>query len=214
MQRIRAHAVECADLPAWSVSDTEAVQCLTVVQQGMQAMTAVMLHLIRRIDSRAIPATLGTPGTAAWLRSQLRISVPAARRLVRLATAVNERHDLDRALAGAVVNAEQATQIVAACDALPAQVGAEVVAKAQAVLLDWADRLDPAQLRVLGSRVLAHVDPDAAEAADRKAVEKQNATPLRGRHTPLLVGVRARTADDPVADRHPLSQRDTQRSLR
>ena len=186
VERIRVDALVCADTPAWSVSDAEAVACLVSVQQSMQAMTAVMLHLIRQVDARGIPGVQGTPRTVDWLRAQLLISGPVAGRLVRLARAVDEHPGLDQALSAAVVNVEQVTEIVAACDALPADVGVVVAGKAQAVLLGWATELDPGQLRVLGKRVLAYVDPQLAEAADRKAVGRQNATAFDNRNLSIL----------------------------
>jgi hypothetical protein len=186
VERIRVDAVACAHLAAWSIPDADAVRALVSVQQGMQAMTAVMLHLIRQIDTRGIPATQGTPRTIDWLRSQLLVSRPVAGRLVRLAKAVDQRPELDRALAHAVVNAEQATEIVTACDALPADLGGQVAAKAEELMLGWAAELDPLQLRQLGGRVLAHVDPEQAEEADRKAVEKQNASAYANRSLSLL----------------------------
>ena len=181
MERIRVDAVECADTPVWSVSDAEAVQCVKVLHDGMQAMTSAMLHLIRQIDARGVPIALGTPGTAHWLRSHLRVSRLTAGRLHRLATAVDERPSLDRALAGGAVNVEQATEIVKACAALPADVGVEVAAKAEAVMVQWASELDPQQLHALGRRVLHLVDPDAAEAADREAVQRQQASAYASR---------------------------------
>ncbi|HYP45475.1 MAG TPA: DUF222 domain-containing protein [Propionibacteriaceae bacterium] len=181
LQRIRIEAVECAETPAWSLTDADVEGCLDVVQQGMQALSAVLLHLIHQVDTRGIPATQRTPQTAMWLRERLRMTPTAARRLVRLAKAVDERPGLDQALGAAAVNVEQATAVVDAVEALPSDTGVEVAAKAEAMLLEWAGQFDARQLGVLGRRVLAHVAPEVAEAAEGKAVERDNASAYAAR---------------------------------
>lgn len=139
-------------------------------------MTAVMLHLVRQIDSRGIPAAQGTPRTAMWLRERLLVGQPAARRLVQLAKAVDDRPHLDQALSGAGVNVDQAAAIAASVNALTTDLGAEVADKAEAIMLEWAATLDPHQIGTLGRRVLEYVAPDVAEAAERRAVEHDTAT--------------------------------------
>lgn len=150
LQCVRGAVVECAGTPAWSLSDGEVEACLDVVQQGIQAMSAVMLHLVHQVDTRGIAAAQHTPSTVTWLRERLLLSPVAAGRLLRLATAVDERPGLDEALGAAAVNVEQATAVMDAVEGLPADVGTEVVAKAEAVLLDWACHFDARQLAVLG----------------------------------------------------------------
>jgi hypothetical protein len=104
------------------------------------------------------------------------------------------------------VNLAQAEVIVRALDALPNDVDADVLEKAQATLVAEAGRFGPRSLRVLGRKVLDVVAPEVADAHERRALEREAAhaekatfltTHRRGDGT---TDIRGRVADL-VADR-------------
>jgi hypothetical protein len=103
------------------------------------------------------------------------------RRVVEAAKAVDERPNLDRALIAGVVNVEQAVVIDECLAGMPAQVGAEAVEKAEAMLIGWAGDFDAKGLRMLGTRILEHVAPEMAERVEAAALARQEVKAYAGR---------------------------------
>jgi hypothetical protein len=179
----------CSDAAAWALSEGDLIASLEAVHRLEQQLAAVKLALVRELDGRGLAASHGASSTAAWLRDQLRIGPSSARGLVAVATALDDGPPAVRAaLAAGAINVEQMRVVADAVAALPADSGAEVTEKAAAVLIGWAGRFDPSILRRLGQRVLAHVDPDHADAADLAALERAEERAQRRRHLTLSTG--------------------------
>jgi hypothetical protein len=178
-------AIQCAEAPAWAQSPDVVLQCLDGVEQAERCLAVAKLHLIRQVDVQGIAAADGTR-VGTWLWHRLRVTGAAARRLVRLAKAVDDRPGLDRALCDGVVSVDQVAAIVKSLDALPTDVGADVTAKAEAEMLGWADQLDPRELTVVGARVLEHVAPEVAEALDEKRVQRDTRSAFAARSLSLF----------------------------
>ena len=186
LAHLKTLAVECADTPTWSLPDPHVVDALHTLHQAEQALTAAKLHLIQQLHTRDLPAADHAGSTAGWLREHLHLSTPTARRLVDLARSTDTHPDLDQALSAATINTEQATVIATTLNDLPHQVGAEITAKAETMLIDWATQFDPHALRRLGTRILAHVAPDIAEQADAAALARQEARAHTNRTLSLM----------------------------
>jgi Domain of unknown function (DUF222)/HNH endonuclease len=172
LAELKSLAAKCADAPTWPLVDDTLVDCLDTIHQVAAAITAAQLHLIREIDGRGLPVAQHASSTAVWLREHLRVSIHAAKRLVDLAQVVDQRPALDAALAAGTVNVEQAGVVAAAVGDLPADLGPELVDRAEAVLIGQAEQFEPAILRKAGQRVLAHVAPELADAADAAALQR------------------------------------------
>jgi hypothetical protein len=156
------------------LSDTELIAAVLGAHRLEQTVAAAKLHLIHEISARGLARSHGLRDTAGLLRSRLLVDPAAARDLVRQAAAVDQRPALDASLRAGAVHVRQATAIADALDALPAAaVGAEVIAEAEAALLDMAAEFTPAQLRRLGARILDHVAPEMAERADQAFLERE-----------------------------------------
>jgi hypothetical protein len=151
LAKLEEFAVKCANAQTWSLSDRKLVDSLDAIHRAAQAVTAAQLHLIREIDGRALPVAQHAPSTAVWLREHLRVSIHAAKRQVELAQAVDQRPALDAALVAGAVNGEQAAVVTAALADLPADVGAEVVDRAETLLIGQAGQFEPTILRKLAS---------------------------------------------------------------
>ena len=67
----------------------------------------------------------------------------------------------------------QADVIARALDDLPDETPADVVATAERVLVEHAATFAPAELRVLGSRILDVVAPEVGEEQERKRLEDE-----------------------------------------
>ncbi|MFS3130111.1 DUF222 domain-containing protein [Nocardioides sp. Bht2] len=84
---------------------------------------------------------------------------------------------LQEALRGGRVNLAQSVEITRALNALPADLDAKVLADAERVLVEHAERFTPHELRRLGKRIVDVVAPEIAEAleGERLADEERSA---------------------------------------
>jgi hypothetical protein len=135
-----------------------------------------------------IAETTGDRSTAAWLAAKTRDAPGAVRRHARLAEALDRRWTrVAEAFAAGGVNLAQVRVISDALAALPRDLGDDLLAKAETVLVDEAAHLGPRELAILGARILQRVAPDLADeheyeqllAAERRAAA---ATKLNFRH--------------------------------
>ncbi|MET7861949.1 HNH endonuclease signature motif containing protein [Micromonospora taraxaci] len=173
----------CVDAAAWSLPEHELVAALDAAHRLQQRLAAVTLTLVREIDGRGLARAQGASTTAVWLRERLRMTVPAARRLVDLATALDAGNPRVRqALADGVIDLDQARVIADTATTVTASAGAEVADKAVGVLVEWAGQFDPTLLRRMGTRILDHVAPDLADAAAAAALAAEDARAARDRH--------------------------------
>ncbi|MET8547365.1 HNH endonuclease signature motif containing protein [Micromonospora zamorensis] len=173
----------CADAAAWALSEHELIAALDAAHRLEQRLAAVTLALVREVDGRGTAVTQGASSTAVWLRERLRLTIPAARRLVDLAACVDAAPTTVRgALAAGAVSVEQARVIADTVATVQSTAGPEVADKAVGVLVDWAGQFDPMLLRKLGTRILDHVAPDIADAAARAALDAEAARAARDRH--------------------------------
>jgi hypothetical protein len=188
LERLRRAVTDCANTPVWSLPDADLLTCLDTVHQAEQALAAIKLHVIRQIDAPDVPSADLARTSAAWLRARLRIRPDSSKRLVELAKAVDKRPDLDQALITGAVNLEQAAVIDDCLTSLPADVGGEAVAKAETLLIGWAAEFDPPGLTALAQRILAHIAPEIADAADAAALARQEKLAFAARTLTLHTG--------------------------
>ncbi|MET7709266.1 DUF222 domain-containing protein [Micromonospora sp. NPDC005413] len=173
----------CAAAATWALHEDELVAALDAAHRLEQRLAAVKLALVREINGRGTPHAQGASSTPVWLRERLRLTIPAARRLVDLATALDTGNPgVRQALADGHISLEQARVIADTVDTVQAAAGAEAADKAVGVLTEWAGQFDPTLLRKLGTRILDHVAPEAAEAAAQAALEAEARRARRDRH--------------------------------
>src|SRR3954454_1854773 len=113
----------------------------------------------------------GARNAAAVLTGETRTSRREAICDERLGIALRERWTgVGEAAAAGAVTWEQAGVLVGALDALPADLEAELMVKAEAHLVAEAGHFEPAALRRLGRHVLEVVAPDLADAHEAAAL--------------------------------------------
>ncbi|MET8549482.1 HNH endonuclease signature motif containing protein [Micromonospora zamorensis] len=183
LEQAEAAVAACFDTVAWSASEHDLVASLDAAHRLEQRLAAVKLSLVRELDGRGTATAQGAPSTAVWLRDRLRLGVGAARRLVELAATLDAAPAGVRdALAGGAVDVEQVRVIAETVETVHASAGTEAADKAVGVLVGWATQFDAALLRRLGTRILDHVAPDAADAAAEAALRAQESRAARDRH--------------------------------
>jgi hypothetical protein len=173
LTQVQVLAEDCATTPAWSLSDGELVACIQAAFRALQQLTAVLLHLIREADGRNLSGLHGASSGGVWLRELLRVSIRTGRQWINLARVLDQRPALDAALASGTLNVEQAQVIAAAIADLPDEAGIEDTDKAETALIGYADQFEPTALGKLGTRILANVAPQIAEAAEAKKLAEE-----------------------------------------
>ncbi len=165
VEQLRDDAVACATAPPAAVPDDVAAACITDLHEAIQALTALQLRLVSRLD--------GEPRhKAARLREQLRVDWHVAREMVEQARLLGQRPALDEALSTGQATGAQVRVIGEALRFLPEEVEPAIVDEAEQSLLDHARSFEPARLRRLGDRILQHVAPDVAERLEGEALRK------------------------------------------
>ncbi|MBQ1016688.1 DUF222 domain-containing protein [Micromonospora sp. D93] len=176
----------CVDAPAWALPEHDLIAALDAAHRLQQRLAAVTLTLIREIDGRGTARAQGASSTAVWLRERLRLTIPAARRLVDDATALDTgKPGIRQALADGHITLDQARVIADTVPTVQTTAGTEAADKAVSLLTDWAGQFDPTQLRKLGTRILDHVAPDIADAAAQAALDAEARRATRDRHLTL-----------------------------
>ncbi|MBQ1012503.1 DUF222 domain-containing protein, partial [Micromonospora sp. M51] len=186
LAQAEAAVADCLGAPVWALPEQDLVAALDAAHRLAQRLAAVQLVLVRELDGRGTVRTQGASSTAVWLRDRLRLSIPAARRLVDLAGALDAgTSGVGAALASGAITVEQARVISDTVRTVHTAAGAEAAEKAVGVLVEWAGQFEPALLRKLGSRVLDHVAPEVADAAARAALDTEARRADRDRHVTL-----------------------------
>jgi hypothetical protein len=181
VERAAVAARECAGSAVSPLSDADLLACLDGLHATLQQFTVAAAHVVREAEQRKLPAAQHATSTPVWLREHCRVSIHRAKQLVALGRALDRHPNLDTAMADGRVNAEQAQVIADAVADLPADTGPEVAAKAEQMLIGYAGQFEPTSLRKLGARILAHVDPAAADRHDAAALRRQQARAERKR---------------------------------
>ncbi|MEU5784124.1 HNH endonuclease signature motif containing protein [Micromonospora lupini] len=182
LARAESAVASCADAAPWALTEHDLIAVLDATHRLQQRLAAVQLAAVRELDGRGTVVAQGASSTAVWLRHHLRLDVPAARRLVGLAAALDVAPPGVRdALAAGIVGVEQARVIADAATTVSVSAGAEVAVEAVGVLVEWAEQFDPTLLRRMGTRILDHVAHDLAAAA-AAALAAEDARAARDRH--------------------------------
>ena len=180
-----------------------------VALRELVALESRLVELRLRVLAEAddVATAHGAPDSGVWLGHATRTRLAEARADHRLAAALDRRAPLTReALRDGTANPDQATVIVRALDALPAEVDADTRSRAEAALVGHCAEFGPRALARLGRRVLDVIAPEIAEAADARhlaALEKTAAERTRltlrrcGDGTTRITG----RVPDPVATR-------------
>ncbi|MFF4880576.1 DUF222 domain-containing protein [Micromonospora sp. NPDC000668] len=186
LAQAEAAVAACGDAATWALREHDLVAALDAAHRLEQRLAAVKLALVRAVDSRGTAAAQSASSTTVWLRDRLRLTVPAARRLVDLAAALDAgAPGVRAALANGDISVEQARVIGDTVNTVHTAAGAEAADKAVGVLVEWAGQFDPTLLRRLGTRILDHVAPEVADAANRAALETEARRSARDRHVTL-----------------------------
>jgi hypothetical protein len=171
-ERICGDLSEIAEVPVELMSIEDKAAALIAVSATADRLEALRLRLLAASDD--VAAQAGALDAGAWLAHETRDERRQQHRDLRLATALAERwRRLQAGLADGSANLAQTRVIAHALDDLPDDVPADVVSAAEEQLIAYAAEFGPAELRVLGRRILDVVAPEVGEAAEARALEAE-----------------------------------------
>jgi Domain of unknown function (DUF222) len=166
--------------PTWSVSDGELPELIKAADAAVAAVHELECRLVAEADARNLAAHFGGSSTTAWLDGLTGCGRVEAGQVTRTARRLAGRYGLVRAaLAAGTISLVKAHVIRVALDRLPATLGAETLAQAQKSMLEQAAVLDPKRLAIVGLRIREVIDPDGADAAEQRLLERQEANARR-----------------------------------
>jgi hypothetical protein len=160
------------DVPVEFMSTEERREALLQTTVADAQLESLRLRLMAA--SADVADDEGCRDVATWLALRARTDRVATARLLRLAHALDTRWlQVAEALRDGRVTVDQAEAIVRALQALPGDLPAELLERAEAKLVTDADDFGPRELRVLGRRILDVIAPEVGEDAERKALEAE-----------------------------------------
>ena len=179
LDRITAELTLVRAVPMWTTSREQRARSLSRLKTIKAQLAAVEMAVIAQADVDNDAAESGAVNTAALVRSLTRVSGSEASRTVKTARALDGHVRTAEALAAGKVTLDQATEILAAVDALPPATSTEDRARAEHHLLDAATVHDARELRRLGTHLLEVLDPDHADQLLAVRLEKEEARAAR-----------------------------------
>ena len=175
--------VACAKQMNQMMGEVSELQATFVGRDDKQAALLELTEVERRLAELKL-RVLATAGdvaeeagdrdAAAWLARHTQADSATVRAEQHLAQALDKRWS--RVAAGmraGTVSVDHALVITSGLEALPAHVGADVIARAEAQLVEYAAQFRPAQLRRIARRILDVVAPEIAEGEEAKRLEQE-----------------------------------------
>ncbi|MFJ2759706.1 DUF222 domain-containing protein [Nocardioides sp. NPDC087217] len=153
---------------------TEQKKDLLARLEKLQAQQAA-LKLRVLATAGDIAEETGAKDASGWMRTELLVDKGVARSQMKLAAAVAKYDLVADGLAEGVVSQDKARVITQALDKIEADpaASAEDLALAEKLLVDYAIRLTANELKIVGRRILAEIDPERFEQAEAKALQRE-----------------------------------------
>ena len=165
---------------AWTLTPAELQVLLPRLTRLKSRLGELELRVLREADRLSVGDDVGATNTPAWWAHVTGQRVPVANGLTKLAATLDDdAHQTTReALAAGQIQVEQARVVLDAVEALPAELGRELLAHAETHLVGLADldgptRFEPKALRIAGRKILEVVAPDIAEAHEAAVLEAE-----------------------------------------
>ncbi len=221
-----------------TVSDAELLAGFVARETELRRLQFEQVELLAEIQSRNVVGSLGYRGLPDLISALLRCTRAEARKRWLAVERFGARRALTgeslepvypataEALAAGEVGSEHAAAIADTVEAIPVVDRAEHAESVEATLLEHARTSDPRTVRLLGQRILAHLDPDGPSPQERESQQAHRRVSLNrledgtglleGRLSPscqaiweaILTPLAARRPDDALGpDQRTLPQR-------
>ena len=145
--------------------------------ERLEKLQAQQAALTLRVLATAgdIAEETGAKDASGWMRTELLVDKAVARSQIKLAAGVATYELVAAGLAEGVVSQDKARVITQALDAIENDPAAscEDLALAEKLLVDYASQLTANELKIVGRRILAEIDPERFEQAGAKALQRE-----------------------------------------
>ena len=180
--------------------------------------------MLAELNNRNVPATFGFRGLGDLIAAQVRCTSVEGRKRARAVERFGARGsltgetlepvypDVAEAFAVGEVGPEHAAEIAEVVEAIPASEQAEHAEPVERTLLKHAKTSDPRTIRLLGRRILAHLDPDGPSPDEQRQQQAHRqisltqladgSGQLEGRLSPTCLAI-WQAILTPLADRRP-----------
>jgi hypothetical protein len=155
-----------------TASDAELLAAIADLEAELARVQYRQLAVLAELNSRNVPGALGLRGLPDLVMAQLRCTRVEARRRAQAVQRFGARRALTgetldpqlaataEAFSAGEIGCEHAAAIADTVEAIPTADRAEHAAQVETTLLEHARTVDPRTIRLLGQRILAHLDPD------------------------------------------------------
>jgi hypothetical protein len=161
-------------------SDAELLAELRELEAELAGVQYRQLAVLAELNARNVPGALGLRGLADLIIAQVRCTRVEARRRAQAVERFGARRALTgeplepvypevaSAFADGAIGAEHAAAIADTVEKVPVADRAAHAAAVETTLLEHARTVDPRTVRLLGQRILAHLDPDGPSPAEER----------------------------------------------
>ena len=174
-----------AEQPTFALDEHSLIDAHASLWGTINRLIAVDAGLVRQIDAHGIARAAGSANASAWLREHSRMSITEAHKLAALGKLLDSRSTIRDAVHDGAVTCEQALAIGRALTDIPADAGTAVTDKVEVALVALAHQFEPALLRKLGDRALAHIAPEVAENVLERRLAREEREAARSRSLTL-----------------------------
>jgi Domain of unknown function (DUF222) len=163
-----------------SAPDGELLAAIVELEAELARLQYRQLSVLAELNSRNVPGTLGFRGLPDLISAQLRCTRAEARKRAQAVERFGSRRSLTGeslepmfaatadAFGTGEIGPEHAAAVAETVEAIPAQDRAEHAASVETTLLEHARTSDPRTVRLLGQRILAHLDPDGPSPEEQR----------------------------------------------
>lgn len=172
LDRIRVEVDTLASLPPTAAGVEQLGRLLVEVETLTNRLHGISAAWTSEFETAGGPQDHGAPSLNVWCRRELRVTPVETRRRTRRAAALAALPDTGAALAQGRINLAQVDAIAFGVH----QMGPETMAAVEPALLEIAQACDADAVRQAVQKTRETLDPDAADAAYIRALERRDIT--------------------------------------
>lgn len=164
-----AALTEACEERLWAQSDGQILDRVASALRVRAQAEAVLLAAVGEVDARGLAASRGASSTRAWLTGAHQLDPGEASVLVRTATVLRGGFEATgTAIAAGDVSLAQARVVIRSVQDLPKEMGPELSAAAERLMVGHCASFDPPTLALIGRRLAEVVDPEGTQARDEQ----------------------------------------------
>lgn len=168
-----------AEVPVWSMTPDEERRALVELTRAESRIADLRMRVLVQADRDQVGADSGATSTPAWLAHATKTTTPGRFQDLHLAKKLDDQFQATRqALAAGLIDVEKASIVTRAVEALTSEyddLPAGTQQRAEAHMIEQAIAFDAPALKQLGKRLFEVVCPEAADEAEGKKLEKEEA---------------------------------------